>query len=433
MKREQGLRRLAGLTTPLLAVGLVALLVPGQVAAQSCYGGYCGSGDGVDWDAKVEVTVTVSVVPEDAGFVLINGEEPEHGVFTALQGDTLNIEAVAENGYTFVRWSEWFDESKSSVEAPIYNHKTLVAHFAEEEEEEEELSPSAPSDERTSEWIPEGTVARDRRGKTLADITVDIRQPRALPSNGVLVGDVYDFKPDGATFDPPLPLSLPYDTASVPAGTDETELVVALYDPEAQDWIALPSVVNRTNMVVETEVSHFSEFAVMAPMVDSATPLITPGFSFSSLSVSPATAYAGQDVMVTVEASYVGANAQAKSLVFVTLNGEVADETEIVLSPGDHVKVALTVRPPQDGTYTVELNGMADTITVSGSAPASALTQAVALVETDTFAPLDAASPSVLARWRIPIYIGAALLLLLLVGPMVSVLRRRILRYRYDL
>ncbi len=431
MKREQVRHKLAGLTAPLLVVSLVAILVPGQVSAQSCYGGYCGSGDGVDWDAKVEVNVTVSVVPDDAGFVIINGEEPEHGVFTALQGDTLEIEAVAEDGYTFVRWSGWFDESKSAVEAPIYNHKTLVAHFM--EEDDEELSPSAPIDEHSSEWIPEGTVARDRNGKTLSDITMDIRQPRALPTDGVLVGDVYDFKPDGATFDPPLPLSLPYDAATLPEGTDETELVVALYDPDVQDWIALPSTVNRKDMVVETEVSHFSEFAVMAPMVESAIPLTTPGFSFSSLSVSPATAYAGQDVTVTVEASYVGANAQAKSLVFVTLNGEVADETEIVLSPGDHVKVALTVRPPADGAYTVELNGMAETITVSGSAPASALTQAVALVETDTFAPLDTASPSVLVRWRIPMYIGAALLLLLLVGPTVSLLRRRILRYRYDL
>jgi len=214
-------------------------------------GGYCGSGDGDDGDAKVEVTVTISVSPADAGTVLVNGTEPKSGVFTAWQGDSLVLEAIPNDGYVFDRWSDWFSESTSSVEAPIYNHKTLTAHFVQDSEEPVDVETT-----EDSEWLPKGTVALDKRGNTLADISVELRLPRALPSSGVLVSDVYDFKPDGATFDPPIPVSLPYDADSLPAGTDENALAIATFDTALQDWVLLPSEVNVQDSVVVTRVAR---------------------------------------------------------------------------------------------------------------------------------------------------------------------------------
>jgi len=410
-----------------MAIG--ATLLPVQVLAQSCYGGYCGSGDGADGDAKIQVTVTVSVSPANAGTVLGNETEPTGGVFTVWQGDTLVLEAIPNAGYAFDRWSGWFDESDTRVEAPIYNHKTLTARFV----EVSKRPANVEMDDTASEWLPAGTVAVDQRGNTLVDISVELRQPRALPSSGVLVGDVYDFKPDGATFDPPIPISLPYDVRSLPDGIDEEALVIAIFDPTLQDWVPLPSEVNRDDAVVTSQVSHFSEFAIVAPMPPGNAPLITPGFSFSSLTTTPGNPYKGQDVTVTVVASYMGANAQARTRMFVTLDGEVADETEIVLSPGDHVSVKFTVQPPQEGTYTVEVNGLAETITVAGTSPTPALTQAMALADQDRFGPLDMSAPSLLSQWKLVAYAVGALVGLLLLVSLLREFKRRILRYRYDL
>lgn len=423
--------------TRLPIAGLVAALLlaslPGAVAAQSCYGGYCGGGD-IEGDARVEVNVSITVDPAGAGIVLVNSEAPKGAVYSTLQGETLKLEAIASDGYVFDRWGEWFDESSSIVEAPIYNHKTLTAHFVRETPgAADDSTVDGPTDVAAPSSIPSGTVALDRRGNTIADISVELRQPRALPSSGVLLGDVHDYKPDGATFDPPLLIALPYNARALPAGVAEDELVVAAYDSESQDWVPLPSFVNRDMALVQTEVSHFSEFAVVAPLLPGTAPLITPGFSFSSLIISPSTTYPGRDVTVSVTASYVGANAQAKSHIFVTLDGEVADETVVSLSPGDSVLVRFTVRPEQEGAHKVEVSGLVETVTVDGSAPAPVLTQAIALAEQDRFAPVDLRAPSLLSRWRTAAYAGGAIMALLLVVPLLGTLRRRLLRLKYDL
>ena len=415
---------------PLVAlVALGAALLPSPALGQSCSGGYCGGGDGEDPDVKVQVHVTVTITPEDAGTVLVNGEELEDGVFTARQGDILELEAIPDSDYTFDQWSDWFEESSSCVEAPIYNHKTLTAHFTEVTEQ----PARAASDDVVVLAVPDGTTALDGSGDALAEVSVGLRLPRALPSSAVLIGDVHDYEPDGATFDPPLLIALPYDIDSLPADVPEEELAIAVFDADTQDWTVLPSVVNTEDQVVETMVSHFSEFAVVAPMLSGTTPLITPGFSFSSLSVAPVDPYAGQDVSVTVLASYVGFNAQARSRVFVLMNGEVADETEIVLSPGDHVPVTLTVSPGNEGACELEVNGLVQTVMVAGSPPESALSEAVALAEEEGFEPMDAAESSLLSRMKPVALIAAGLVALLLIGPLISEVRRRILRYRYDL
>ena len=410
------------------AAGLA--LMPGQALGQSCSGGYCGSGDGDTGDAKVEVTVSVSVSPEDGGTVLINDAEAGAGVFTALQGDTLVLEAVPNSGYVFDGWSDWFDESDSRVEAPIYNHKTLTAHFV------EATAPRPARVQNTNTGvvaIPEGTLALGPSGAALDEVAVQVRQPRALPSNGILLGDVYDLKPDGATFDPPIQISLPYNVGSLPPGVDEQSLRVAVFDPSTQDWNVLPSVVHPDLRTVVAEVAHFSEFAVVAEGHAASVPLITPGFSFSSLTITPATPAVGETTIVTVEASYAGSNAQARSHVFVTLDGQIVDEKEIVLSPGDQISVPLTVRAPQEGTFEVSVNGLTEYITVSGSAPSPVLFQAVTLATQDGPGVIAISSPALWSRWRTAAYAGGAIVLLILSVPIVGAFRRRLLRYRYDL
>ena len=428
MKPNGRLFRTTHLFSAIACAALFVILLPGPVFGQACTGGYCGSGEGVGSETKVEVHVTITVSPADAGIVFVNGEEPTSGVFKALQGDVLELEAVPNSGYTFAGWSDWFTESDNTVEAPLYNHKTLTASFSRVAERPAPVE----SDDATVIGVPGNITALDRSGNALSEVSVELRLPRALPSSAVLIGDVHLFKPDGATFDPPLPIALSYDIDSLPAGVAEEELSVAMFDADSQDWILLPSIVDSDGHIVMTEVTHFSEFAVVAPGLPGNTPLITPGFSFSSLVVTPGDPYAGQDVTVNVIASYAGFNAQAHSRVFVLLDGAVADETEIVLSPGDQVAVGLTVTPPDEGAHTVEVNGLVQTFAVAGQAPASALSQAVALAD-EGFQPLETATPSLLSRAGPVALVVGGLLILLLAGPLIGGVRRRILRYRYDL
>lgn len=423
------MRPLHLLVSHLLAASCLVAF-PAAAAAQSCYGGYCGSGDGDDSETKAEVHVTITVEPAPGGAVLVNGEEVGDSTFTALQGDTLALEAVPAHGYVFERWSDWFTETAPYIEAPIYNHKTLVAHFV---EAADEPAPREPAPSENVILVPQGTVALDAKGRALTKVTVELRRPRALPTATILIGDVYNLQPDGATFDPPLPVSLPYDISSLPAGVDEEALSVAVYDASAQDWISLPSVVDTGAHVVKAEASHLSEFAVVAPIVAGSVPLITPGFSFSSLFVSPADPEVGQDMVATVMATYSGDNAQAHTRVFATLDGVLTAETQIALSPGDQVPVRFTFQPTSEGSHTVEVNGLSETVVVTPARAASILAQAVELAEQDQFIPVQATQESFFARWRTVLYVAGAFVLVVLAGPLLNSMRRRVLRARYDL
>jgi hypothetical protein len=76
----------------------------------------------------------------------------------------------------------------------------------------------------------------------------------ALPDAASVHGDVYDFGPDGTTFDPPATLTLPL--VGSPA-TDEHAVISWL---DGGTWVDLFTTVTATE--VSAEVSHFTTFAV---------------------------------------------------------------------------------------------------------------------------------------------------------------------------
>lgn len=127
-------------------------------------------------------------------------------------------------------------------------------------------------------YIPEGTTAKDADGEPLDEITIEeicFGFP-APPPNAYVIGCVYDYGPDGATFDPPIEITISYDPGLVPDGVDEAKLTIAYYDVSKGKWIELPSVVDTVNHTITATVSGFTYFAVYAPAPTEPTPTIAP-------------------------------------------------------------------------------------------------------------------------------------------------------------
>jgi len=116
-----------------------------------------------------------------------------------------------------------------------------------------------------------------------------VEPPPAPPAGKYIIGCVYDFLPEGATFSPTATMTLIYDPALVPDGVPEENLAIAYYDREIGQWIEFPSLVDKSAHTVTAQISHltlFTVFGTPAPaLTPTATPTPTPAPSAAALNV----------------------------------------------------------------------------------------------------------------------------------------------------
>lgn len=119
--------------------------------------------------------------------------------------------------------------------------------------------------------IPAGTEARAARGSPLAEITVRrvSNLPPARPGQTV-IGAAYNLSPSGATFDPPIRVTIAYDPSLLPevpedqADQEEQRVVLAFYNGREGRWAGVENVVvDDVASTVSGDVSHFTLFAVV--------------------------------------------------------------------------------------------------------------------------------------------------------------------------
>jgi len=116
----------------------------------------------------------------------------------------------------------------------------------------------------------------DAQGQPITEIYASIPTSVPPPPPGDAIMVYYDFGPAGATFNPPLTMTLAYDPVTIPAGVPETSLFIAFYDTTTGQWVVLPgSVVNPVTHTVTAPTSHFTLFSVMSPRSTTATPTTT--------------------------------------------------------------------------------------------------------------------------------------------------------------
>ncbi|GAF96159.1 unnamed protein product, partial [marine sediment metagenome] len=111
-------------------------------------------------------------------------------------------------------------------------------------------------------------------GSPLTEITiVPVTTPPAPPPQQNVIGIPVDLGPDGATFLPPITVTLTYDPATLPEGVALEDLVIAYYDTATGLWVELTDiVVDPATNTISGQASHFTVFSIMAPVAEEPAP-----------------------------------------------------------------------------------------------------------------------------------------------------------------
>jgi len=126
-------------------------------------------------------------------------------------------------------------------------------------------------DGNASLTIGEGTTGLTAEGEPISEISIVEMEEANVPpppEEGHVIGLAYDFGPDDATFDEPITISFTYDPDNLPEGVSEEDLVIAVWDEDAGEWVELPSVVDTENNTITATVDHFTAFAVVVLPVE---------------------------------------------------------------------------------------------------------------------------------------------------------------------
>ena len=213
------------------------------------------------------------------------------------------------------------------------------------------------TDGRAMLTVAQGTTALTTEGEPLNELTItEMDEPPPAPTNAEIASPVYDFGPDGATFDQPVRIRLGYDQSLIPEGIDERQLTAAVWDGHLEEWLPLKSTVDAVNDTVTTEVTHFTPYTVIAYTRPAA-------FSVSGLTITPGTAGMQQTITITVLVSNTG-NIAGTYLVALKIDGTTTAVQQLPLNSGTSRTVVFTTSQDTPGTYQVEIDNLSGSFTV---------------------------------------------------------------------
>ena len=118
----------------------------------------------------------------------------------------------------------------------------------------------ATADGNVSFNVAAGTQMLNAQGQPLTEMLVSIPTTVPPPPPGGTLVLSYDFGPSGATFAPPLTMTLKYDPATLPSGVSESTLYIAYWD--GSQWQKLPSTIDTVTRTVTALVPHFTDFSI---------------------------------------------------------------------------------------------------------------------------------------------------------------------------
>jgi len=265
--------------------------------------------------------------------------------------------------------------------------------------------------------IPKGTIALDEDGNPLESIEATIDESPPDPPEGAhIIGLAYNFKPDGATFDPPITLEYTYDPDALPEGVAEEDLVLAYYDEDTGKWVELECVVDTENNTITASVSHFTTIAIIGKAKPAA-------FTLSSLAISPTELAPEEKVSISVSVANTG-GLEGSYAVILKINGVKEAEKSVTIAAGRKQSVTFSVTRKEAGSYSVVVDGLSGSFTVVAPAPAPpVVAPAPAPAPAPLVAPPPVPPPAPAINW--PLLGGIIAGAVILIVVVVLLVRRR--------
>lgn len=228
---------------------------------------------------------------------------------------------------------------------------------------------AASTDGKVIATLSVGSYAKDKKGAPLGYLTMTVDKeppqpppgaiingPPLPPPNIIIMGTAYNFKPDGATFEPPMTVVWSYDPEALPEGVLEGELHVAWWD--GSKWQPLESIVNTEDNTVSAAVAHFTTFAIFVTL-----PPTPAAFTLSSLSASPAKVDIGESVTVSVLVTNNNESSGTQQVI-LRIDDAVVSTKEITLEGGATQEVIFTTTKDAAGIYSVTVGGLSGSFVV---------------------------------------------------------------------
>jgi len=207
--------------------------------------------------------------------------------------------------------------------------------------------------------IPKGTIGLTAKGEPLSFISITAVSPPSPPPGSNTIGLDYDFEPSGATFTPPIFLSLEYNPKWLPAGATPENLTIAYYDEDAGEWVFLDAsdikVYPSTNTIT-CSVSHFTIFSVLVRVSPAS-------FEISGLKISPTEADIAKKVTISITVANTGDLAGSREVV-LKINGKAVATKKVSVAGGGSEEVTFTTIQGEAGSYTVSIDGLSGKFTV---------------------------------------------------------------------
>lgn len=207
--------------------------------------------------------------------------------------------------------------------------------------------------------ISEGTTGLSEEGEPLNEISIVQMQVSPPPPEGAnIIGLIYDFGPDGATFVPPIMLTITYDPSLIPEGVREENLGIAYYDEDTNQWTELECLVDTEANIISAKVSHFTALAVLG------YPVIPAALTVTDLSISPGEVYLGQTVSIGVIVINTGGESGIYK-VTLKINSVLEATKKVTVNAGSNKEVTFAITKHIAGTYLVDVDGVTGSFTVT--------------------------------------------------------------------
>jgi Tol biopolymer transport system component len=207
------------------------------------------------------------------------------------------------------------------------------------------------ADEEATINIARNTRMIDSAGKPLelisaARLALPVHAP-AFPKTVIMA---YELGPEGAKFDPPLTLTLKYDPRTLPEGVKGNDVTLGYWN--GTQWETIVSTADSTAGIVTSEISHFSQYALLAEVSLNSPANITQfALAVSKDEVNP-------DEIVTIQAAVKNSGGSpGRYTAILNINGAISDNKETDVQPGKVETISFQVKRTSPGEYIVDVNG----------------------------------------------------------------------------